>query len=296
MVELREFYTAVYRIRAFEERLLELFSEGKLNGTTHTGIGQEATAVGVIANLEPRDLIFSSHRCHGHYLARFGDVRGLLAEIMGRADGVCGGRGGSQHLCRDGFFTNGVQGGYLGIAVGMALAEKRKRTGAVVTVFIGDGTLGEGAVYEALNLASLWRVPLLLVVEDNGYAQTTPVTANLAGSMRARFEAFGLPCGEIASTDVVELHARFRGLAAEVRATQSPRVEIVRNYRLGPHSKGDDFRPAAEIAGARALDPLVLLRGRMDSTECARLESEVREELQQAEDDVTARPLASVPA
>lgn len=287
-------FEAIYRIRCFEERLLELFTEGKLNGTTHTGLGQEATAVGVIANLGASDLIFSSHRCHGHYLARFADMRGLLAEIMGRTGGVCGGRGGSQHLCREGFFSNGIQGGYLSIAVGMAYAEKNRQSGAIAVAFIGDGTLGEGAIYEALNLASLWSVPLLVVVENNGYAQTTPVTANLAGSMRARFEAFGLPCGEIESTDVLELQERFRGVVAEVRATCRPRVEIVRNFRLGPHSKGDDFRPVAEIERWKKRDPLALIAEQISPADRARVEAMVRTELAAAEAEVAQMPVATL--
>lgn len=287
-------YETVCRIRRFEERLLELFSAGRLNGTTHTSIGQEATAAGVIACLEERDLIFASHRCHGHYLARFADPTGLFAEIMGKAGGICGGRGGSQHLCRDGFFTNGVQGGYVGIAVGMARAEQTAATGAIVTAFIGDGTLGEGAVYESLNLAALWSVPLLVVVENNGYAQTTPVSANLAGSMAARFAAFGLSVGEIESTDAVELHAHFRPLVARVRAAGRPHVEIVRNCRLGPHSKGDDFRPAADLEPWRRRDPLTLLAARLSAADRAAVEERVRAELLQAEAAATAQPAGTL--
>jgi acetoin:2,6-dichlorophenolindophenol oxidoreductase subunit alpha len=294
MPDAAAFFEMVCRIRFFEERLLGLFSEGRLNGTTHTCLGQEATAVGVISCLEKRDLIFASHRCHGHYLARFGDMTGLLAEIMGKAGGVCGGRGGSQHLCRDGFFTNGIQGGYLGIATGMALAEKTAGSGAIVTAFIGDGTLGEGAVYEALNLAALWRVPLLVVVENNGYAQTTPVSANLAGSMAARFAAFGLACGEIESTDAVELHAHFQQIVSAVRTSGRPRVEIVRNCRLGPHSKGDDFRPAADLEPWRRRDPCKLLAARLTAADRAAIEARVLAELQQAEAAATAMPVATL--
>src|SRR5436190_12615705 len=124
-------YARIALVRAVEERLLSLFSEGKLFGTTHTCIGQETCAFAVIDALDrARDLIFSNHRCHGHYLIYSDDAEGLIAEIMGRATGVCGGRGGSQHLCAGGFFSNGVQGGIVPVAAGMALAEKMKGSGA----------------------------------------------------------------------------------------------------------------------------------------------------------------------
>ncbi|MBY0398612.1 MAG: thiamine pyrophosphate-dependent dehydrogenase E1 component subunit alpha, partial [Thermoleophilia bacterium] len=198
----------MYAIRRFEETLLDMFSAGLLVGTTHTCIGQEANAVGLIDHLEPeRDVIFSNHRCHGHYLAFTGDQVGLLAEVMGRETGVCGGKGGSQHLCAPNFYTNGVQGSIVPVATGIALAERERGAGAVTTVFLGDGTLGQGTVYECLNMAALWRLPLLFVVEDNRYAQTTPRELAVAGSMPARAEAFGIHAQALDTTDVEEVHA-----------------------------------------------------------------------------------------
>ncbi len=127
----------------------------------------------VAEHLLPGDLIFSNHRCHGHYLARTGDVDGLMAEIMGRATGICGGRGGSQHICAHGVFSNGVQGGIAPVAAGLALAQNLTQSGHIAVCFIGDGTLGEGVLYETLNIASKWKLPLLVVLENNGYAQST---------------------------------------------------------------------------------------------------------------------------
>src|SRR5262245_15810428 len=135
-------------IRAVEQRLLALFSEGRLFGTVHTCIGQEWTGIAVAEALEDGDLVFSNHRCHGHFLARTDDVEGLAAEIMGRASGVCGGRGGSQHLCSEGFFSNGIQGSIVPVAAGLALAQKLAGDRRITVAFIGDGTLGEGALYE----------------------------------------------------------------------------------------------------------------------------------------------------
>ena len=183
------FYRRMRFIRRFEETLLRLFDEGILNGTTHCCIGQEADSVGVLEHLRPDDHVFSNHRCHGHFLARTGDALGLMAEIMGKPEGVCFGTGGSQHLCAPGFKSNGVQGGIVPAAAGIAMANQLSGSDALSLVFIGDGTLGEGAVYETLNIASLWSLPLVVVLEDNGWSQSTPSSVNLAGDVVARFEA-----------------------------------------------------------------------------------------------------------
>ncbi len=182
-------------------------------GTTHTYLGQEADAVGVLQLLQEDDIVFSNHRCHGHFLAYGGDPRALFAELMGKATGVCGGRGGSQHLHWRNFYSNGVQGGIAPVAAGMALAEKLKGSGAVTVAFLGDGTLGEGVVYETLNMASLWGAPILFVVENNHIAQTTPIEQALAGSILARFQAFDIPAWELQSSDVVEIASHRRTAA-----------------------------------------------------------------------------------
>ncbi len=184
---------ALYRIRRFEETVLENFSKGVFYGTTHTYLGQEANAVGVLRNLQAGDIVFSNHRCHGHFLAYGGDPRALFAELMGKASGVCGGRGGSQHLHWRNFYSNGVQGGIVPVATGMALAEKRKGSRAVTVAFLGDGTLGEGVVYEALNMAALWKAPILYVVENNRIAQTTPIEAGSGGQPAGPFPGLWHP-------------------------------------------------------------------------------------------------------
>src|SRR3954469_7198568 len=161
-------YRRLRFIRRFEQSLLDLFDRGLLNGTTHACIGQEADAVAVIEHLREGDHVFSNHRCHGHFLAWTGDALGLMTEIMGKPEGICGGIGGSQHLCAPGFKSNGIQGGIVPAAAGIALAKQLDGgADAISVVFIGDGTLGEGAVYETLNMAALWRLPLLIVLEDN---------------------------------------------------------------------------------------------------------------------------------
>ncbi len=257
MKELATFYERMYFIRRFEETLLDLFAQGKLVGTTHTYIGQEANAVGVIANLEPeRDVVFSNHRCHGHYLAFTDDAFGLLCEVMGKAPGVCGGKGGSQHLCKGNFYSNGVLGSIVPVATGIALAEKKKGTGAVSTVFLGDGTMGEGVTYESLNMASLWRLPVLFVVENNYYAQSTPIELELAGSIPARGAAFGIEVAELDSTDVLEIRAAAARAVTRIREAREPFFLVLHTYRFSPHSKGDDNRDPGEIEERRKRDPL----------------------------------------
>jgi len=295
---LAQLYERMFFIRRFEESLLDLFAQGKLVGTTHTYIGQEANAVGIIDHLEPeRDVIFSNHRCHGHYLAFTDDDFGLLCEVMGRAPGVCGGKGGSQHLCKGNFYSNGVLGSIVPVATGIALAEKKKGTGAVSTVFLGDGTLGEGVTYESLNMASLWKLPVLFVVENNHYAQSTPVELELAGSIPARAAAFGIETAELATTDVEEIHDTAGRAAARIRETSEPFFLVLDTYRYSPHSKGDDNRDPAEIEARREQDPLSVAGARLEDDERRRIEEKCERRLSEtiaaAEDAPAATPEAA---
>src|SRR5262245_10502515 len=282
-------------IRAVEERLLALFTEGKLFGTTHTCLGQEACAYGVVGALDPgRDLVFSTHRCHGHYLMWCDDAEGLIAEIMGRATGTCGGRGGSQHLCRDGFHSNGVQGGIAPVTVGMAMAEKRKGTGGVACVFLGDGTLGEGAIYEAMNLAALWRLPVLFVLEHNQWAQSTPTALTIAGDVAARAAAFGIPTDRRPARDPVALRAYMADVVEGIRREGRPFFQVLDTYRLGPHSKGDDHRTTEEMAPHRAADPYVVLRAELGETRAAAIEAAARARVERAVEAAEAAPFAAL--
>ncbi len=278
-------YYQMLLIRLFEERVFDLFSKGELFGTTHGYIGQEANATAVLNHLSQRDIVVSNHRCHGHYLVRTGDAVGLLAELMGKEGGVCGGRGGSQHLCntRFNFFTNGVLGSTLPVAAGMAYAERMKGEDAISVLFMGDGAFGEGVVYETFNMISLWQVPILIVVEDNLYAQTTPLHLNFAGSFIQRAKAFDLSCGEIESNDVEKLFTHFEPLVQMVREKGCPHVEITHTYRLCGHSKGDDFRDPTEIETWRAVDPLKIQGERISARRRSELERLVRGEIDEAE-------------
>jgi 2-oxoisovalerate dehydrogenase E1 component len=180
------------RIREFEVNLLREFREGKIPGTIHCCIGQEYDEVAIIGQLHPGDIVTSTHRGHGHFLAYTHDFQGLYDELRGLPSGVNQGRAYSQHLHKDNFYATGIQGGFTAIACGMALAEKRKASGNMVLCFIGDGTLGQGILYESLNIVSLWSLPVCFVLENNKYAMSTSISEGVAGSIEKRFEAFGL--------------------------------------------------------------------------------------------------------
>jgi len=284
-------YRSLYRIRLFEETVLANFPKGIFFGTTHTYLGQEADAVGILSHLQKGDIVFSNHRCHGHFLAYGGDPRSLFAELMGKATGVCGGRGGSQHLQWQNFYSNGVQGGILPVATGMALAEKIQGSRAVVVAFLGDGTLGEGVVYESLNIASLWKGPILFVLENNRIAQTTPIEQALAGSLAGRFAAFGLPVQELDTSDVLQISAAAQVILPEVRQSVSPQALILNTHRFGPHSKGDDTRnPALMRLIQEQHDPLLIHGKRIDPSERAAIEAEVQSEIEAAFNQAFADP------
>ena len=273
----------MYRIRRFEETVLENFPKGLFFGTTHTYLGQEADAVGVLSHLQSGDIVVSNHRCHGHFLAYGGDASALFAELMGKPAGVCAGRGGSQHLHWGDFYSNGILGGTAPVAVGMALAEKFKDSQAVTVAFLGDGTLGEGALYEALNIASLWQAPIFFVLENNRIAQTTPVEKALAGDIFTRFEAFGIPTCQLDTSDVLEILPVAEDLLLQVRSHTAPRALVLHTYRFGPHSKGDDTRDPAQIAEMRARrDPIKIHSARLEGQSRLTIEASVEREIDQA--------------
>ena len=271
-----EYYRSMLLIRRFEERALAEFSAGKLFGTTHAYIGQEADAVAIFANAGPDDIVWSNHRCHGHFLAYGGDPYRLAAELMGRATGLVGGRGGSQHIHWRNFYSNGIQGGIVPIATGMALAQKVQGNGGLSMVFMGDGTLGEGILYESLNIASLWKLPVVFIVENNHYAQTTPVQVGVSGSIPARFEAFGIKTFEQESSDVLVLQACAGQAFEHVRQNQAPAALIFHTHRFAAHSKGDDPRDREAVARVRtAFDPLDIHGARLSTEFLAQAELEV---------------------
>lgn len=276
MTQNYDLYHSMLLIRRFEERALAEFSAGKLFGTTHAYIGQEADAAAIFSVAGYDDIVWSNHRCHGHFLAYGGDPYRLAAELMGKATGLVGGRGGSQHIHWRNFYSNGIQGGIVPIATGMALAQKVQKTGNIAMVFTGDGTLGEGVLYESLNIAALWQLPVLFIVEDNHYAQTTPIEKGVSGSIPARFEAFGIKVFEVDSSDVLLLRPHAVDAFQYVRANGLPAALILHTFRFAAHSKGDDPRNWETIEKIRAeFDPLTIHAPRLSSTELEQAEAEI---------------------
>jgi len=283
-------YRRLTQIRRFEETVLDEFPRGRFYGTTHTYLGQEADAVGVLDHLQPQDVVVSNHRCHGHFLAYGGDLRALFAELMGKATGVCGGRGGSQHLHWRNFYSNGILGGTIPLATGMRWRKKKQRTNAIVVAFLGDGTLGEGVVYESLNMAALWNAPVLYVLENNAIAQTTPLDLHFRGDMADRFQAFGISTRRLETSDVLEVRAAAGECFQGLRSTGAPQALILDTCRFGPHSKGDDTRPPEILERSRQeRDPLQIHGARLSIEELKRVtaevETEIRDAFQQALND-----------
>ena len=290
MTDPSENYRQLLRIRRFEETVLDSFSRGLIYGTTHTYLGQEANGVGVLSGADQDDIVVSNHRNHGHFLAYGGPMEGLAAELMGRSTGVCGGRGGSQHIHWRNFYASGVLGGTLPLAAGMAKAEKIRSSGAIVFVFMGDGTLGEGVVYETMNMASLWKLPLLFVIENNRYAQSTPIELNMAGEIADRFAAFDIPVETLDSTDVEAIHTLALKVIENVRAGGGPAALLLHTYRFGPHSKGDDSRDPQEVAGFRERDPISLQAAPLEAELRTRIEQEVDAEIEAAFESASQSP------
>jgi len=239
MERVERLYEIMYLIRKTEEKIEELFSEGILRGTTHGYIGEEAIATGVLENIDlERDIVTGTHRSHGHYLALTGDPFPLISELMGLRTGVNSGKGGSQHLSHKNFITNGITGGMTQIAVGMAFAEKLNKSNAITIAFLGDGAMNEGYVMEALNLSAVYEVPILFVLENNGYAMSTRADRSSRGTFSERVKSFGLGYSFVDSSDVLKIADIANSLVADSRSCK-PNFLEVRTHRLCGHSKND---------------------------------------------------------
>ena len=235
------------KIRAFEEMLLDSFAKGLIAGTTHTCLGQEYIPVSLKPLVRETDFVISNHRGHGHFITFTGEIAGLFAEIMGKEGAVCGSVGGSQHLFYKNVMTTGVQGEGVSIGLGVAWDLKKQDNHDIVYVFVGDGTFGRGSVYESLNMACLYRLPYVLVVENNGIAMTTKLSENMAGTIEARARAFGAEYVQVTSSIPSEIRAQVQPLIQRVREQQAPLVIEFITTRVASHSKGDDTRAPAEL-------------------------------------------------
>ena len=256
-------------IRAFEERVLKLVSDGSIRGTTHPYVGQEAVAVGACLPLRADDWVMSTHRGHGHLLAKGGDANRLMAELFGKATGYGGGKGGTQHMADYAvghLGSNGITGGGIPIGTGAALSAQMRRSGQVVVIFFGDGAVNQGTFHESLNLAALWRLPAVYVCENNLYAMSTPVHEACAVEHIAdRAGAYGIPGTRVDGMDVLAVAAVVRTAVERARAGRGPSLIECKTYRFLGHSKSDQrvYRSREEEAAWRERDPIARLRSSM---------------------------------
>lgn len=247
VAELWTYYRLMLLIRRFDERVIELFGEGWIQGTAHPCVGQEATAVGACAPLRPDDCVTSTHRGHGHLLAKGGDPKRLMAELFGKATGYSEGRGGSQHVAAYdvGFLgSNGITAGGLPIGTGAALALQMQGTDRVVVSFVGEGGVGQGAFHEALNLGALWKLPIVYVCENNLYAMGTSMErASPVPHVVDRAAAYGIPGVMVDGNHVLEVKEVVREAVERARRGDGPTLIEAKTYRYLGHSKGDVDRP-----------------------------------------------------
>jgi acetoin:2,6-dichlorophenolindophenol oxidoreductase subunit alpha len=254
-------------LRRFEERADSLYRQGLIHGPVHLGLGQEAIAVGAASVLRPGDYSLGTYRGHAHALARGAPPGAVLAELLGRAGGICAGKGGSMHITsvEHGYYGSyAIVGAHLPIACGLGWAAKIRRSGQVTVCFFGDGTTNIGAFHEAVNLASVWRLPVVFVCENNWYMEYTPIADVIPVALPAadRAAAYGLDRVVVDGNDVTAVR-RVVGAAVDAgRAGQGPSLIEAQTYRLKGHSAADGgtYRPAEEVARWRERDPLLRTR------------------------------------
>jgi pyruvate dehydrogenase E1 component alpha subunit len=256
-------------IRAFEEKADELFALGRVHGTMHLGLGQEAVAAGVCAALKPDDYILSTHRGHGHCLAKGADAGRMMAEFLGKETGYCRGRGGSMHIADvsgGNLGANGIVAGGLPIATGVGFSIQVRKTDQVCVAFFGDGAANEGAFHESINLASIWALPIVFVCENNQYAMSMPVRKSMRiERISDRAAAYGIPGVTVDGTDVLAVSAATDAAAARSRSGGGPTLLECVTYRYKGHSKSDRqrYRTRDEVDAWRRRDPIVQLRARL---------------------------------
>ncbi|MBO0801613.1 MAG: thiamine pyrophosphate-dependent dehydrogenase E1 component subunit alpha [Nocardiopsaceae bacterium] len=291
-------YESMVLIRRVEERLRDDSAAGKLPGAVHLYIGEEAVATGVCAHLTDRDYATSTHRGHGHFLAKGGDVRAMMAEIRGKREGICRGMGGSMHvadLSKGILGANGIVGAGLSIACGAAFGAQLDGSGRVAVCFFGDGAANQGALMETLNVSALWRLPLVFVCEHNGFAEFTPAAQVTAGRIADRARAFGIPAEEFDGNDVTEVWRAAGNAIRRAREGGGPSFLEARTYRIQGHFEAESFvlgggsyRGAEEIEEWRSRDPIarfrtwILSSGPADKAALDRIEATVGDRVTEA--------------
>jgi TPP-dependent pyruvate/acetoin dehydrogenase alpha subunit len=265
-----ELFARMALIRAFETRVAELYRDGEIPGFVHTSLGQEAVAAGVGAALERDDYLTTTHRGHGHVLAKGADVDGMMAELFAKETGLCGGKGGSMHVADPSvgiLGANAIVGAGIPLAVGAALSSVRLGQGRVAVSFFGEGAVNQGAFHEAVNLAAIWNLPVLFVCENNIYAEFTDSRSmTRVPSVARRAEAgYGIAAVTVDGNDVEAVHAAARDAADRCRRGEGPVLLEAETYRWHGHYEGDGqpYKPGAEAEGWRARDPLLVAGARL---------------------------------
>ena len=287
-------YRQMLRIRRFEARCVELYQAQKIRGFLHLYDGEEAVATGVLAALAPHDAVVATYREHGHALARGVPMRSLMAEMLGKAEGCCRGRGGSMHLFdreRRFYGGNAIVGGGLPLAAGIAMADQRLRAGAATACFFGEGAVGEGVFHETMNLAELWQLPLLFVCENNLYAMGVPLAvAESETDIWRKAQAYRMPAEPVDGMDPVAVEAAAHRALEHLRAGRGPFFLECRTYRFRAHSMFDTqaYRTRDEIEGWKQRDPIERLRRWMldnhelSPGEAAAIEADIAAEIDDA--------------
>ncbi len=260
--EVIELLRRMWLIRAFEEKVSALYAERQIVGLLHLGIGQEAVAVGALSLLRNDDYVYGGHRSHGHAIAKGADINKLMAEIAGRANGYCGGKGGSMHIVAKecGFITaTGVVGGTIPLALGAAFAAKEKQQGQLAVVFFGDGAGQSGPFHESLNIASLWQLPVIFVCENNGYAEFTPLSAHTKIERLAHHaKTYGIPQSTVDGNDLFAVRDEMKKAVDKCRAGKGPVFVECLTHRMRGHYEGDPakYRELSQLAEWKKKDPI----------------------------------------
>jgi TPP-dependent pyruvate/acetoin dehydrogenase alpha subunit len=235
-------YRQMVRIRTFEDNANQLYLSAKMPGLTHMYSGEEAVAVGICEALQKTDNITSTHRGHGHCIAKGAEFKQMFCELLGREEGYCRGKGGSMHIAdqaNGNLGANAIVGGSAGIATGAALSAKRLGKKDVAVCFFGDGALGQGLLYEVMNMAALWKLPVIYACENNLYGEYTHVSEMAAGDLKARAKAFGIEVFEVDGQDVLAVNALAQDLVARARKGEGPFFVVLNTYRFNGHHVGD---------------------------------------------------------
>jgi pyruvate dehydrogenase E1 component alpha subunit len=293
-----QLYRTVRLIRRFEERAIELVGSGVIVGGIHPYLGEEAIAAGVCAALRPDDYITSTHRGHGHVLAKGADPARMLAELAGRSTGLNQGRGGSMHAADFGLGilgANAIVGANGAIATGAAWAGRHTGNDRVAVSFFGDGAVSQGVLLESFNLASLWKAPVLFVCENNRWATTMPVERSVAGSITGRAVAFGIPAVSVDGMDAEAVLEAAQEAVARGRAGEGPSFIECHTYRFDAHHTFEHkarlrYRDPDDLAHGRSRDPVEIQGGRIAPEVRARIDDEIEQLLQEAVEFATSSP------